>query len=164
MDPGRYARLEDEQRYVITAVPDGAGDPRLVEDRYLRGTNLRLRRVTDADGIVRKLGHKRRLDEVRPSAVWHTTMYLEASEFDLLAALDADVLRKRRWTTHGGGAADEFLDALTGLVLLEGARPHPGPPAAIEVTDDERFSGGSLAALDDAGATALVADARRMAP
>lgn len=162
MDSPKYAHLEDEQRYVVRALPDGASSPRLIEDRYLRATRLRLRRVTGQGATTLKLGHKVRLDPSVPSAVWHTTCYLDDAEFALLAALPAATLEKRRWAL-GAGSADEFLGVLEGLVLLEGERPfHPGIPA-VEVTDDERFSGGALAGLDAHGAAALLAHARELA-
>ena len=121
MEGGRYARREDEQRYVAASVPDGARSPRRVEDRYLDGTRLRLRLVTDEDGtVVRKLGHKVRDDPARPSAVWHTTCYLDDAEYGVLATLPAMTLVKRRRTLTEG-CADEFDGALEGLVLVEGA-------------------------------------------
>ncbi len=161
MDAPKYARLEDEQRYVVGSLPDGARAPRLIEDRYVQGTRLRLRRVTDGGAATLKLGHKVRLDPSAPSAVWHTTCYLDEAEFALLGDLPAHELRKRRWTL-GTGCADQFLGALEGLVLLEGARPYRPPCPAVEVTDDERFSGGALAALDAGGAEVLLAHARRL--
>ena len=161
VDPTKYARLEDERRFLVVAVPDGATSPRRIEDRYVAGTRLRLRRVTDERGSVLKLGHKRRREDGRPSTVWHTTMYLDDAEFAMLSALEARTLEKRRWSLSGGGSADEFLGPLAGLVLVEGDRPFELAPPAIEVTDDERFCGGALAALDAKGAAALVDEARR---
>jgi CYTH domain-containing protein len=159
VDTSKYARLEDERRFLVAAVPADATAPRRIEDRYLAGTRLRLRRVSDHHGTVLKLGHKVRREQGRPSAVWHTTCYLDDAEFTVLAALKAHPLAKRRWSLPGGGSADEFLGPLVGLVLVEGDRPFEVPPPAVEVTDDERYSGGALAALDVAGAAALVAEA-----
>lgn len=152
----RYARIEDEQRFLAHAVPAGASTPRRIEDRYVLGTRLRLRSVTDDVGTTYKLGQKIREDPGHPSAVWHTTLYLDPVEYELLAALPAHVLDKRRWTLPGGGAADELCGALRGLVLLEGPRPWVPAVHSVEVTDDERFCGGALAALDPASAAALV--------
>lgn len=160
MDTPRYARLEDERRFLVATVPDEAASPRRIEDRYVTGTRLRLRRVTDEDRSVRKLGHKVRCEEGRPSAVWHTTLYLDEAEFATLAGLEARTLVKRRWSLPRGASADEFLGTLEGLVLVEGERPFELPPPAIEVTDDERFCGGALAGLDASGAAALVAEAK----
>jgi len=160
MVPGRYARLEDEQRFVLRAVPEGAAGPSLIEDRYIRATRLRLRRVTEGDTIVHKLGHKVPVDPARPSAVWHTTSYLDASEYEVLATLDAWPLRKHRWRLRAGGSVDELLGPLCGLVLLEGDRPFVPPVGHLgEVTDDARFCGGSLARLDEREARILLGDA-----
>jgi hypothetical protein len=164
VDTTKYARLEDEERWLIDALPGDATAPRLIEDRYVDGTRLRLRTVTDATGTLRKLGHKVRPDSARPSAVWHTTLYLDEPEFARLATLPSRTLRKRRWSLDDGAVADEFLDGLDGLVLVEAQRPHPARPGGVEVTDDERFCGGSLAALDDVGAPAFLALARALLP
>jgi hypothetical protein len=160
----KYARLEDEQRWLVDAVPSAASAPRLIEDRYVDGTRLRLRAVTDESGTERKLGHKTCPDERRPSAVWHTTLYLDEREFAHLASLPARSLRKRRWRLPDEAVADEFLDRLDGLVLVESPRPHAAPSGGVEVTDDVRFCGGSLARLDDADVPALLALARSLVP
>ncbi|HEV3212930.1 MAG TPA: hypothetical protein VGZ03_05990 [Acidimicrobiales bacterium] len=159
MDVSRYARLEDERRFLVAALPDGAASPRLIEDRYVTGTRLRVRRVTDGHGTVRKLGQKVRAHADHPTAVWHTTMYLDEAEFAALVQLGGSALAKRRWSLPSGGCADEFLGTLAGLVLVEGEPPFDAPPRSLEVTDDERYTGGALAALDGAAAAALVADA-----
>jgi CYTH domain-containing protein len=159
VDGSKYARLEDERRFLVAAVPADASALRRIEDRYVAGTRLRLRRVTDEHGAVLKLGHKVRRDEDRPSAVWHTTCYLDEAEYAVIGTLDSHPLAKRRWSLPGGGSVDEFLGPLEGLVLVEGDRPFEVPPPAIEVTDDERFCGAALAALDAADAAALVAEA-----
>jgi CYTH domain-containing protein len=91
--------------------------------------------------------------------VWHTTVYLDASEYEVLSALAAWPLVKRRWSLQAGGAVDELLGPLDGLVLLEGDRPFDPPVSHLgEVTDDGRFCGGSLACLDEQGARGLIAE------
>ncbi len=158
--PTKYAHLEDEQRFVVDAVPPGATHPVTIEDRYLTGTRLRLRRVVDGTTTTYKLGHKVPVDPQRCSAVLHTTCYLDAAEFELLRGLPGHALRKRRWKL-GNLAADEFDGDLTGLVLVEGPRPvAQAPDGAVEVTEDARFCGGSLAALGAAAARQLVEAAR----
>lgn len=161
MEPSRYARVEDEARYVVTALPAGCVAPREIEDRYVSGTRLRLRTVRDGTTTVRKLGQKVRVDPDRPSPVWHTTIYLDEDEFAVLATASASTVRKRRWSLDDA-AADEFLDDLAGLVLVEGPRGIRAPDGGVDVTGDERFSGGALAALDGAGARAIVATARSL--
>lgn len=157
MDPSRYALVEDEQRFVVPKVPPDATSPRLIEDRYVRGTRMRLRTVRADGHLERKLGQKIPI-EGRPSAVWHTTIYLDEAEFVLLAALPADTLAKRRHSAPGG-CVDEFLGPLEGLVLVEGDRPVDPPARGVEVTADSRFRGAALAAMADDAARALVIEA-----
>ncbi|MBV9821258.1 MAG: hypothetical protein JO144_03365 [Actinobacteria bacterium] len=163
----KYARPERERRWLLSSPPAGAGDPVRIEDRYLDGTRLRLRRVTGAGPVVCKLGQKVPAAEDDPSLVWHTTLYLTEQEYRRLAVLPAAVLVKlRRPVAHGGlvFAVDEFAGALHGLVLAEtelpvadlpgaapgtagtGAEPLELPPwLGAEVTSDERYTGAALA-------------------
>ena len=153
----KYARVERERRWLLAAAPDLAAATRAMDirDRYLRGTRLRLREVTEADGTaVRKLGHKVRLGE-GPGEVACTSVYLDDTEWEMLAALPADILEKRRTVlpVEGGAVAvDVFGGHLVGLVLAE-IDNQDGPsidlPASFhsmgEVTDDEVFTGAALA-------------------
>ncbi len=154
----KYAVTEHERRFRLDAVPAAATDPRRITDRYLDATRLRLREVVAADGTVqRKLGHKRRLDEADPRSILCTSLYLDDAEWATLWALPGRLLHKtrHRLVLDDGTAAaiDEFGDHLAGLVLLEvdlGDRDRLdawAPPgwAGVEVTDDERFTGGWLA-------------------
>jgi CYTH domain-containing protein len=80
-----------------------------------------------------------------------TNIYLSMPEYDLLAALPAEILSKTRLSVPPL-SIDLFDPPLHGLVLAdvefgtdEAARSFLQPPAAIaEVTDDARFTGGSL--------------------
>ncbi len=80
-----------------------------------------------------------------------TSTYLSAAEYDLLASLPAEVLSKRRLSVPPL-SIDLFDPPLHGLVLAdaefstdEAAQSFLQPRAAIaEVTDDARFTGGSL--------------------
>lgn len=170
----RYAHLERERRFLLPAAPTGPAvavpETRVlrIEDRYLRGTRLRLRTVQEAGlAPVRKLGQKVRPNQDHPSTVEHTTMYLDDPETAALLALAADALAKTRtlhpW--HGlAVAVDVFAGPLTGLVLAEvdlgdaGLLPASGPPVAwiADVTDDERFTGGHLARTSATQLTALL--------
>jgi CYTH domain-containing protein len=153
--PGKYARAERERRWLVACLPADATEPRRVEDRYLDGTRLRLRRVEDAEGVVFKLGQKIRADAGDPFLVWITNLYLTAQEYQRLAVLPAAVLVKtRRLVRHGtvSFAVDEFGGPLQGLLLAEtelaesgglrGALPSWLGP---EVTHDDRYSGATLA-------------------
>jgi CYTH domain-containing protein len=81
-----------------------------------------------------------------------TNIYLTEAEYDLLAALDGDVLTKVRVSVPPL-SIDVFDPPLDGLVIAEiefaadePAESFPLPPTAVaEVTGDSRFTGGSLA-------------------
>jgi len=174
----RHAHLERERRFLVPAAPAVAVTGLRVlqiEDRYLRGTRLRLRTVHEADlAPVRKLGQKVRPNQDHPSTVEHTTMYLDDAEAAALLALAADALAKTRtlhpW--HGlAVAVDVFAGQLTGLVLAEvdlgaaGVLPTSRPPVAwiAEVTNDERLTGGHLARTSATQLTAGSSVSKRQA-
>ncbi|HWU72132.1 MAG TPA: hypothetical protein VN137_01515 [Sphingomonas sp.] len=133
---------------------------RLIEDRYLPGTALRLRRVTAPDGsVVHKLGKK--YPGAGLSSRPMTNIYLDAAEYAALAALPAALLVKRRYDVGGGFAIDVFEGALAGLMLAEISADDDAELAAIvapswcaaEVTEDVGYAGGTLA-IDGWHATA----------
>ena len=51
----KYARLERERRFLLADEPPPAEATRLIEDRYLHGTRLRLRSVAGETSVL-KLG------------------------------------------------------------------------------------------------------------
>jgi CYTH domain-containing protein len=150
----KYAHVERERRWLLAEVPrfpDDAQQVRIV-DRYLSGTRLRLREVTHADGtVIRKLGHKVRLGD-DAAEVAHTSLYLDAAEWETLAGLHGAELRKTRtlvpydaWTVavdvHADGTVLAEIDAGDGP-----ARELPASFAVVrEVTSDERYTGAALA-------------------
>jgi CYTH domain-containing protein len=150
---GKYARVERERRFLVVGEPPALGEPRLIEDRYLDGTTLRLRRLTVGGDTVLKLTQK-----VRWAAglveVSTTNTYLSPDEFERLSALPGVPLTKTRRMCPCEGrafAVDELHGPLAGLVLaeievgsLDEALPSP-PWLGLEVTYDERYSGASLA-------------------
>jgi CYTH domain-containing protein len=153
----KYARPERERRWLAAPPPDlrEAIEARLVEDRYLAGTRLRLRRVTPLAGGAPqcKLGQKVRPDPADPRLVMHTTMYLTAEEHERLSQLPGAELRKVRHVLARDGrrfGVDVFQGRHAGLALVEielGEDDDVAPPAfaGAEVTGDERFTGGWLA-------------------
>jgi CYTH domain-containing protein len=142
-----------------------------IEDRYLDGTRLRLRRMRNsADGaVVFKLTKKYEAEDVRARPI--VTAYLTDAEYQVFAALPARRLVKRRYEveTEGGRfGIDLFQGELEGLVLAEiESADHAAlsalivPDWAIEVSDDPRFEGGHLAQLTAVETAALLADTRR---
>ena len=154
----KYARLELERRWLV----DQAARPSLadawttlIEDRYIDGTRMRLRRMSRADlGEVKwKLTKKYECSD--PAARPIVTSYLTEAEYDLLATLPAHPLRKVRYHLLLDGlwwSLDLFEGALAGLEVVETEAAHEAalaalvPPvwAAKEVTRDPRYQCGSL--------------------
>jgi CYTH domain-containing protein len=167
---GRYSQLEREQRWVLSSLPASISEPKEVLDRYVIGTSLRLRRVESPDEVLFKLTQKIRVDATSPERVRLTNMYLSHDEFALLAELPARVVRKTRWRGQVQArrlAVDQFLDKLEGLVLaeieLDDAEPWLALPegAVMDVTTDDRFSGGALAGAGPDDIAALLDEVGR---
>lgn len=166
----KYSHVERERRFLVERALLPALPPAhvLIEDRYITGTRVRLRRMTDsASGeIAYKLAKKYEADD--PLARAMVNAYLTAAEYEVFAALPAALIVKRRHALPMGGsefAVDVFSQRLEGLVLAEieagdadalAAIPIP-PWAAREVSHDARYQGGALAALDRAAAALLIA-------
>jgi CYTH domain-containing protein len=156
----KYAHVEREQRFLLAALPAEVTSlaARTIRDRYLCGTRLRLRVIEQPGDVpILKLGQKIPMAGEPPMAVAHTTMYLDRADYDALVVVPAQELRKTRRLAELGETTfvvDEFHDQLAGLVLAEVDLGQGGPPLATlpipsvaEVTTDERFAGGALAAL-----------------
>jgi CYTH domain-containing protein len=166
--PGKHAKAERERRFLVPTMPTGLGDPWEIHDRYIIGTRLRLRRVEASEGTVLKLGQKIRPDEDNSEMVLCTSLYLSQVEYDSLAVLPADILRKARYRIAVADfvvCVDVFHDGLAGFILAEvdlatdstsDAAFEPPTWCGPEVTSDERFTGGALAALDADGAQRLL--------
>ena len=158
--PVKYARFELERRFLLDHVPEGV-DPataRVITDRYIVGTRLRLRRIDPLYGgeASYKLGQKDAPSPPDFSRTTMTNMYLSAAEYLVLEILPANTLRKRRYTlTHERSrySVDVFEGALAGLVLAEISfeterelDAHPVPPFAIrDVSRELGFTGAVLA-------------------
>lgn len=149
--PLKYAVVESERRFLVRSLPAGVDRTSRIVDRYVVGTRLRLREVTDPDGtVVRKLGHKVRLTE-GPERVACTSVHLDDTEWAVLAALPATVLRKRRHHVTLDGvhvAVDELPDGTLLAEIDGGDQPVTDVPAGLdvlrEVTADEEWTGAAL--------------------
>ncbi len=162
---GRYARLEREQRWLLREPPAELIEPRKITDRYVEGTTLRLRRVDAPHETVYKLAQKVRPGPASPERVKLTNIYLASEEYEILLALPGGELRKTRWRSELLGrpcAVDVFEGALAGLVLAEveladeEARFDIPANGAVDVTDDDRFSGGTLAIVSPSQLKSIV--------
>jgi CYTH domain-containing protein len=161
---GRYARPEIERRYRVTAVPNPSPQPvRLIDDLYLDGLRLRLRRIEAAGTVVFKLTQKIRAEPADPHHVSLTNIYLDADEYGCLCTLPGHRLTKTRQVVGElPWCVDTFHGHLEGLVLAEvelAAVDSPiTPPGWLgaEVTHDDRFSGGRLAGMTSAEVAELL--------
>lgn len=155
---GKYARPENERRFLLARPPETLGEPHRIEDRYLDGTRLRLRSVQVGDEVVHKLTQKVRLDEQDPFAVALTNIYLSAEEHHRLAGLPGATLHKTRHLVEVGAstfAVDRFEGSLDGLWLAEAEVATRDDALDLpdwigtEVTGDDRYAGASLARIAD---------------
>ena len=146
----KYAVVERERRYLMSAPPIGPTKRVQISDWYIRGTRLRLREVHGPNGVVRKIGQKIRLDG-KATEVACTSLYLDDREWSLLRDLPSDRLTKTRdrWLVDGQGAVVDTFPS--GLILAEYDRldgPDIGltaPEIVAEVTHDPLFTGVGLA-------------------
>jgi CYTH domain-containing protein len=154
LSAGKYARVERERRFLMAAAPtEGITRRRQITDRYILGTRLRLRCVRDLATGSCELKFTQKLPAEQPGHVQGliTNTYLSPAEYELLTTLPAAVLSKTRLTVPLLGI-DVFDPPLHGLVLAEAefdtdeqALTFRPPLASVaEVTDDSRFTGGSL--------------------
>ena len=154
----KYARPELERRWRADPAfrpPIDDLDFVAIEDRYLAGTRLRLRRMMRSDGWTAcKLTKKYETD--RPEARPIVTTYLTEAEYAVFAALPAHAMCKRRYHVPVEGrywSLDLFEGPLEGLELVEIEAPDEAALAALvppswatkEVTQDARYQCGALA-------------------
>ena len=159
-----YARIERERRFLVEGLPDGVDpeDYERLDDLFVHGTHLRLRRVSRPNGewIVTKLGQKI-LDPAAPDdprCRQMTTIYLPEDEAVRLSSLPGLRTTKRRYKLPEQGwtfCIDvwELPTAAHGTMLAEVEAPSIAelervtlPSWALrEVTDDARYSAITLA-------------------
>lgn len=150
----KYARIERERRFLLRGFPGDAAvvRKRRIVDRYIDGTSLRLREQhEDGGSVVFKFTQKLPARSSGAQQGLITTIYLNESEFRILARLPARTLTKTRHSVPPFGI-DVFEGTLQGLVLAEAefasadAADNLTLPsfAFREVSDDERFTRGQL--------------------
>ena len=146
--------LEIERRWLVdlALVGDLSSVPyRIVEDLYVTGTRLRLRKITDANGVVqfkfgKKYGKRSRL--VEPI----TSLFLTEAEYGQLSSLPGLVSSKRRYSI-ASGSLDIHPPPVSGVAIFEmefesetsASSYQPPRFATTEVTGDPAFSAYSLA-------------------
>jgi CYTH domain-containing protein len=150
----KYAKLEIERRWLVrdlAAAMQLAGRVRLIEDRYIDGTHLRLRKVID-DGQTTtfKLGKKYERSDANAQPAVST--YLSEAEFGVLAALPARAASKQRFAC-AGGSLDVYGAPRSGFAVFEmefealaAATSYVPPPfAGEEVTGQSAYNGLAMA-------------------
>jgi CYTH domain-containing protein len=154
----QYTAVERERRWLCLHVPRQLIRQTLtVTDLYVTGARLRLREMRPIDGGPGMLRLSRKVD-VNARTRLITSIYLPEDEFAILAATlhGARITKLRHRLQAPPGAVmcvDEFQGDLAGLILAEvefetseELAAFPTPDFAVrEVTDDLRFTGGSLA-------------------
>ena len=174
---GKYARVERERRFLLRELPPGL-DPSAehlqIFDNYITGTRLRLRKVRAPRKREWEWKLTQKFAPAPPdfSRTFITNIYLSQYEYEVLSVFEGNELRKNRYPYEHEGRAysvDVFLGDLRGLVLAETdfatdeeMRNFTPPPfAALDVTDDEFFTGASLVNLTT---EAIRAELRRRGP
>jgi hypothetical protein len=169
---GKYARPERERRFLLARLPSGEPTRRVrIEDHYLIGTRLRLRRMTvlDDEGgggagqVTFKLGQKVPAPDGSPGLI--TNVYLSEAEYSALAGVPANALRKVR-ASYPPFGVDVFEGPLEGLILAEVEFETEAEQRAFrpiietvaEVTTDQRLTGGRLVVTSAAELRAILRD------
>ncbi|MBO9576824.1 MAG: hypothetical protein J7494_13905 [Sphingobium sp.] len=159
MSEPKYAHIEYERRWLVDKAARPALDDAcmtLIEDRYIDGTRMRLRRMSrpDLNETKWKLTKKYECEDAAARPI--VTAYLTESEYELYHQLPARPLAKRRYHLPLDGrwwSLDIFEGALDGLELVEceaddrRALEATIPPAwaGREITDITQWQGGMLA-------------------
>lgn len=162
---GKYACLEVEYRYLLSKIPDDLLDsPQgwLITDRYFPNTRLRLRHMQSlsVDENIYKLTQKYRSESQNAYETTITNMYLTEAEHNHLAALEAKILKKKRYPyslSNLSLSMDVFEGRHQGLILAEmevekktGVNDLALPSFVLkDVTEDRFFTGGNLVTMTE---------------
>jgi CYTH domain-containing protein len=160
---GKYACLEVERRFLLNKIPDDLFDnPKgwLITDRYFPNTRLRLRHMESVFGNenIYKLTQKYRSETQSAYETTLTNVYLTEAEYNLFEALEARILKKKRYpytVQNHSFSIDVFEGRHQGLILAEmelekkEAADEFVLPSFVfkDVTDDPFFTGGNLVAM-----------------
>ncbi|MEM7331007.1 MAG: hypothetical protein AAF490_02870 [Chloroflexota bacterium] len=157
--PIKYAQFEYERRFLLSELPqdlDQNKEGRLIVDRYIKGSNLRLRKMATAvpNTFQYKFCKKIEPPDRSPLIRIITNIYLTQQEYQLFVNLPALPLTKVRYTFYQNGvrySIDVFKNL--NLILCEIEKPTleellalPTPQFAVaEVTNEPNYSGIFLA-------------------
>ncbi len=150
----KYSKPEIERRWLVAfeAKLDAEnGRTRIIEDRYILNTRLRLRKVTESGrSPIYKLGKKYESESSGTHQV--VTTYLTENEYSVFARLPAKIARKRRCCLYGGSLdVYEHLEVELQVFEIEFASVEeaaayvPPPFVGREITSETKYSGFALA-------------------
>lgn len=154
-DLPKYAHWVAERRFLVDTrqMPDlNAADARLIEDLYIDGGRLRLRKITMPGGAETEFKLAKKYAPDNPLIGPMTNLYLNADEYEVFNVLPGARLSKRRHKV-GAFVVDVFEGDLKGLVLAEceasnrmAAMAFDVPAWCVrEVTNDVEYTGSRLA-------------------
>lgn len=154
MMPPKYSLAEIERRWLVLPhlLPALENLPyRIVEDCYIAGTRLRLRKLSGPAGeTVYKLCKKYRRGPSLARPI--TNIYLSEDEYRIFSNLTGTRVCKRRYEIAGGSIDIYASGAQLAIFEMEFAAEDEAmvyvPPAFAgkEVTEDALYSGAALAA------------------
>lgn len=150
----KYAKVERERRFLLDQFPKNVNVMRIrrIADRYIDGTTLRLRKMSEENGpTAYKITQKITARDIGGQQGLIVTMYLTEAEFRVFEQLPAHMLSKTRHSVPPFGI-DVFHGELEGLILVEAEFDSATAADALtipsyilrEVSDEERFTGGHL--------------------
>jgi hypothetical protein len=156
----KYALVERERRFLVLKLPrEEPWARRSIEDLYIDGTRVRLRRsdgvVDGRPEVVRKLTQKLPDPDAEGGRRGHiTTMYLDETEYQRLSVLPGHWLKKERLSFPPMGV-DVFEGSLAGLLVAEVEFRNdqsmtafvPPPWCGPEITEHLEFTGANLARI-----------------
>jgi len=97
----KYTRVEYERRFLVSPFSDWRGFvesySKVYEDKYVRGTRLRLRILTDSDTARRVIKLNKKFESPSPYFRTVSRILLSPNEYAILDALPGDRLRKTRY-------------------------------------------------------------------
>jgi CYTH domain-containing protein len=152
----KYSLLEIERRWLVdlARVDLSAAPYREIEDLYVAGSRLRLRKISGAEEVTFKLAKK--YGKRTPLAEPITNLYLTEGEYRLLSSLPGTRTRRRRYSLEGG-SLDVYVAPHAEVAVFEiefdderAAREFV-PPAFVtrEITNEPALSGVSLASHEN---------------
>ncbi len=158
-EEAKYTRVEYERRFLVWPQADwrNSAEPysKVFEDKYIQGTRLRLRVLTDTDTGRRVIKLNKKAESPSPYFQTISRILLSPDEYKLFDGLTGERLKKERHYHYHLGrvfSVDVFEGELEGLILcetetdgMEDLMSVQFPAFAThEVTEDPFFTGGNL--------------------